>query len=100
MDHLCYFCLILLSFHAHLFVDALWSAAGKELTLWLSFVVSNWDVVTFPIGILGWVWCLIVSYLIFTLFLTLNRFHGAIYASKIQFNDLCSAVFWYRLLIG
>ena len=47
MDHLCYFCLVLLWFHARLFVDALWSPAGKGLTSWLSFVMSNCDVVTF-----------------------------------------------------
>ena len=35
-------------FHARLFVDALWSPAGKVLTSWLSFVMSNCDVVTFP----------------------------------------------------
>ena len=57
MDHLCYFCLVLLCFHARLFVDALSSPAGKGLTSWLSFVMSNCDVVTF----LGQVWCLIVS---------------------------------------
>ena len=61
MDHLCYFCLVLLCFHAHLFVDALWSPAGKGLTSWLSFVMSNYDAVTFPIGVLGQVWCLIAS---------------------------------------
>ena len=48
MDHLCYFCVVLLCFHARLFVDALWSPAGKELTSWFSFVMSNCDVVTFP----------------------------------------------------
>ena len=53
MDHLCYFCLVLLCFHARLFVDALWSPAGKGPTSWLSFVMSNCDV--------GQVWCLIVS---------------------------------------
>ena len=46
MDHLCCFCLVLLCFHAHLFVDALWSPAGKVLTSWLSFLMSNCDVVT------------------------------------------------------
>ena len=62
MDHLCYVCLVLLCFHARLFVDALWSPAGEGLTSWLSFVMSNCDVVTFPVGgILGQVWCLIVS---------------------------------------
>ena len=49
MDHLCYFCLVLLCFHARLFVDALWSPAGKGLTSWLSFVVSNCDVGAFPL---------------------------------------------------
>ena len=33
MDHLCYFCLVLLCFHARLFVDALLSPAGKVPTL-------------------------------------------------------------------
>ena len=41
--------LVLLSFHARLFVDVLWSPAGKGLTSWLSFVMSNCDVVTFPL---------------------------------------------------
>ena len=37
--------------HARLFVDALWSPAGKGLTSWLSFAMSNCDVVTFPSGV-------------------------------------------------
>ena len=49
MDHLCYFCLVLLYFHARVFVDALCSPAVKWLTSWLSFVMSNYDVVTFPL---------------------------------------------------
>ena len=49
MDHLCYFCPVLLCFHARLFVDALWSPAGNGLTSWLSFVMSTCDVVTFPL---------------------------------------------------
>ena len=70
MDHLCYFCLVLLCFHARLFVDALWSPAGKGLTSWLSFVMSNCDVVTFPL--VSWVRCgaLLYRFLIFALFLT------------------------------
>ena len=47
-DHLC-FCLVLLCFPARLFVDALWSPAGKGLTSWLSFVMFNCDVGTFPL---------------------------------------------------
>ena len=45
MDHLSYFCLVLLYFHARLFVDALCSPAGKGLTFWLLFVMlslSHW----------------------------------------------------------
>ena len=45
----------LLCFHARQFVDALWSPAGKELTSWLSFVMTNCDVVTFPM--VSWVRC-------------------------------------------
>ena len=48
MDHLFYFFL-------HLFVDALWSPAGKGLTSWLLFVMSNCDIVTFPL--VSWVRC-------------------------------------------
>ena len=33
--------LCLLCFRARLFIDALWSPAGKGLTPWLSFVMSN-----------------------------------------------------------
>ena len=55
MDHLCYFYLVLLYFHARLFVDAFWSPAGKGLTSWLTFVMSNCDVVTFPL--VSWVRC-------------------------------------------
>ena len=60
MDHLCNFCLFL-CFCARLFIDALWSFAGKGLTSWLSFVMSNCEGCYFPIGILGQVWCLIIS---------------------------------------
>ena len=55
MDHLCYCCLVLLFFRVRLFFDALWSPAGKRLTSWLSFVMSNCDVVTFPL--VSWVRC-------------------------------------------
>ena len=48
------------AYHARLFIDAL-SPAGKGLISWLLFVMSNCDVCHFPIGILGQVWCLIVS---------------------------------------
>ena len=41
------FCLLCLC--ARLFICALWSHAGKGLTSWLSFVVSNCEFVTFPL---------------------------------------------------
>ena len=41
--------LCLLCLCARLFICALWSPAGKELTSWLSFVVSNCEFVTFPL---------------------------------------------------
>ena len=70
MDHFCYFCLVLLYFRARLFVDALWSSAGKGLTSWPSFVMSNCDVVTFPL--VSWVRCgaCMYRFLFFALFLT------------------------------
>ena len=52
MDHVYVisgFCLVLLCIHTRLFVDALWSPAWKGLTSWLSFVMSNCDVVSFPL---------------------------------------------------
>ena len=47
--------LFLLCFCVHLFIDALWSSAGKGLTSWLSFVMSNCEFVTFPL--VSWVRC-------------------------------------------
>ena len=35
--------------------DGLWSPAGKGLTSWLSFVMSNSEFVTFPL--ISWVRC-------------------------------------------
>ena len=46
MDHLCF---------ARLLIDALWSPAGKGLASWLSFVMSNCEVVPFPL--VSWVGC-------------------------------------------
>ena len=47
--------LLLLCFRARLFIDALWSPDGKGLTSLLSFVMSNCEVVTFPL--VSWVRC-------------------------------------------
>ena len=35
-------------------LDAFWSSAGKELTSWLSFVMSNFDFVTLPLVYCLW----------------------------------------------
>ena len=51
MDHLCYFYLCVLCFRACLIIVALGSPAGKGLTAWLSFVLSNCECVTFPLSI-------------------------------------------------
>ena len=57
-----------------LFIDALWSPAGKGLTSWFSFVMSNCEVVTFQL--LSWVRCGagLYRFLIFVLFLTEKMF--------------------------
>ena len=60
MDHLCNLCLVFVML-SRLFIAALWSPAGKGLTSWLFFVSFNYVFVTFPCGILGQVWYLIVS---------------------------------------
>ena len=49
------FCLVFaMSLCASVYM-CLWSPAGKELTSWLSFVVSNCEFVTFPL--VSWVRC-------------------------------------------
>ena len=60
MDHLVHLCLVFVMLSC-LFIAALWSPAGKGLTSWLLFVMSNCDFVTFPCNILGQVLYLIVS---------------------------------------
>ena len=60
MDHLCILCLVFVILSC-LFIAALWSPEGKGLTAWLFFVMFNCDLVTFPLGMLGQVWYLIVS---------------------------------------
>ena len=63
--------LCLLCLWARLFICALWSPAGKGLTFWLSFVVSNCEFVTFPL--VSWVRCgtWLYRFLIFAPLLTL-----------------------------
>ena len=55
-----FLCLVFLML-SRLFIATLWSPAGKELATWLLFVMFNCVFVTFPCGILGQVWYLIVS---------------------------------------
>ena len=55
VDHLCYFCLVILCFHASMFVVALWSPAVKGPASCLSFMMSDCDVVTF--ALVSWVRC-------------------------------------------
>ena len=52
MDHLCYFCHVFVMLLCVSVFDALWSPAGKGLTTWLSFVISNCEVVIFPLVVL------------------------------------------------
>ena len=47
--------LYLLCLFARLFICAFWPPAGKGLTSFLSFVVSNCEFVTFPL--ISWVTC-------------------------------------------
>ena len=49
------FCLVFAIPCERLFICALRSPAGKGLTFWLSFVVSNCKFVTFPL--VSWVRC-------------------------------------------
>ena len=60
VNHLCYLRLVFVML-SRLFIAALWSPAGKVLTSWLLFVMFKCVFVTFPCGILGQVWYLIVS---------------------------------------
>ena len=76
MDLLCLcFCsvLFLLCLCARLFICSLWSPAGKGLTSWLSFVVSNCEFVTFPL--VSWVRCgtCLYRFLIFASLLTFKK---------------------------
>ena len=55
VDHLCYLCIVFVML-SRLLIAVLWSPAGKGLTSWLLFVMSNvtnCDFVTFPCRVLG-----------------------------------------------
>ena len=56
MDHLCYFCLVFITLSCASVIDSLWLPAEKGLTSRLSFVVSDYGVVAFPlVSWVGWV---------------------------------------------
>ena len=61
VDHLCYLYLVFVML-SRLFIAALWLPAGRRLISWILFVMFNCIFVTFPCGILGQVWYLIVSF--------------------------------------
>ena len=49
MDLLCFSVLCILCLCVRLFICALWSSAGKGLSSWLLFVVSNCEFVAFSL---------------------------------------------------
>ena len=101
MDLLC-FCsvLCLLCLCARLVICALWSPAGKGLTSWLSPVVSNCEVVTFPL--VSWVRCgtWLYRFLIFAPLLTLTlasqkQFYINSYTSDFFNSERFSPFLWF-----
>ena len=62
--------LFLLCFRAYLFIDALWSPAGRGTTSWFLSVMSNCEVVAFPLVSLVRCGGCLYRFLIFALFLT------------------------------
>ena len=78
--------LCLLCLCARLFICALWSPAGKGLTSWLSFVVSNCEFVTFPL--VPWVRCgtWLYRFLIFAPLLTLMEIDWCQYFVSAQLD--------------
>ena len=69
--------LCLLCLCARLFICALWSPAGKGLTSWFSFVVSNCEFVTFPLVFKVRCRTWLYRFLIFAPLLTLLKDHKA-----------------------
>ena len=77
-------------FCARLFIYALWSPAGKELTSWLSFVVSSVSFFTFPL--VSWVRCgtWLYRFLIFaTLLLSILGFDALLLILHSSFSFRC-----------
>ena len=72
VDHFCYLCFVFVMLSC-LSISALWSPAGNGLTSWLACIEVLLCFVTLPCGVLGQMWCLIVSYLIFAFLLILTE---------------------------
>ena len=79
---------------SRLLIAALWSPAGKRLTSWLLFVMFTCIFVTFPCGILGQVWYLIVS---IPDLCRISYFVTLVEISSLHSNDLTflNKVTWY-----
>ena len=76
--------LCLLCLCTRLFICVLWSSAGKELTSWLSFVVSNCGFVTFPLASRVRCGACLFRFLIFAPILTFYE-----HCFRIKGNSLC-----------
>ena len=70
MDPFCYLCFVSVMLSC-LFIAVLWSPAGKELTSCPFYIMFSCVFVTFPCGVLGKVWHLIVTIPDLACFLTL-----------------------------
>ena len=72
MDNSYYFCRVfVMLLCARLFIVAFWSPAGKGLTSWASFVMSNCEFVTFLLVFYVRCGTRLYQFLIFALFLNL-----------------------------
>ena len=100
MDHLCNLCLVFVKL-SRMFIAALWSPAGKGLTILLLFVMFNCVFVTFPCGILYQVLYLIVS---IPDFCRLSYFYACslVYANRQGFDkhtcNIAMFINWFGLL--
>ena len=80
----------LLCFRALLFIDALWSPVGKGLTSWLSFVMSNCKVFTFPLVSCARCGARLCRFLIFALLLTMRTCTWCNVLSSVTFTPTIS----------
>ena len=83
---MCFFSVLcLLCLCARLFICALWSPAGKGMTSWLSFVMSNFEFVTFLLvsWVRGCTW--LYWFLIFAPLLTLFCFQSVKFGTSLAY---------------